>query len=107
MWWRKSKHNEAEIDDAEEQYNDSDNEDAGFAYKNNKQNFVVNFNKIVPPAMLFFMLYGPHGVATHNSDITSALSVEIKTIDYLAKTNKNMNTTSIRETRKKETVFVR
>ena len=95
------------MDDAEDQYNDSDNEDAGFQYKNNKQNFVINFNKFFPPAMLFFMLYGPYGVATHNFDLTPALSVETKTIDHIAKTNKNMNVTSMRETRKKETVFVR
>lgn len=57
--------------------------------------------------MLFFMMYGPYGVGTHNFDLTPALSVETKTIDHLAKTDKNMNTTSMRETKKKETVFVR
>ena len=57
--------------------------------------------------MLFFMLYGPYGVANHNFDITAALSTDSKGIDAAAKLHKNMNTTSMRESKKKEDVFVR
>lgn len=53
------------------------------------------------------MLYGPYGVANHNFDITAALSTDSKGIDAAAKLHKNMNTTSMRESKKKEDVFVR
>lgn len=62
----------------------------------------INRTKFVASAMIFFMLYGPYGVIAYNFDITSCLSTDSKGIDEQAKRYKNMNTTSMIETKKKE-----
>ena len=55
-----------------------------------------------PTAMLFFMMYGPYGVGVYNLDLTSAVSMETRAIDNVAKESKQLSTKFTREAKKEE-----
>lgn len=70
--------------------------------KRGEEKFQTNLNNFYPPALLFFILYGPYGVGAYNFDITNCLSVDSEGIDSFAKMNENMNKSSMKEKTTKE-----
>ena len=91
-------------DTVEAEYNEHEENEVGndVQSKRGEEKFQTNLNNFYPPALLFFILYGPYGVGAYNFDITNCLSVENKSIDLSAKTNKNMNKSSMKEKTTKE-----
>ena len=89
-----------EDDQREEQEDEYEEEEEQQQSKPKKSS--VNFNNFFPPAMLFFMLYGPYGVAAYNFQITNCLTMDTKSIDMAAKAHKRLNEKSLRGSVKEE-----
>lgn len=66
-----------------------------------------SFDDFFPAAMIFFMLYGPYGVGVHNFDVTSALTMDTKTLENDSRSSKQMNTKSMRQSQKEESTYAR
>ena len=85
---------------------DSDNEDAEDEDEDNDSVEYVSKKKLVPPALVTFMLLGPYGVACYGFEISAAFSVDTEAIEENAKTGM-YNTKSMKEEKKAATDLVR
>ena len=65
---------------------DSDNEDAEDEDEDNDSVEYVSKKKLVPPALVTFMLLGPYGVSSYGFEISAAFSVDTEAIEENAKT---------------------
>ena len=66
-----------------------------------------SYDDYFPAPMIFFMLYGPYGVGVNNFDVTSALTMDTKTLENDSRSSKQMNTKSMRQSQKDESTYAR
>lgn len=75
--------------------------------KKTKSNLSRSHNDFFPASMMFFMLCRLCGVGIHNFDITSALTMDTKNLENNARSSKQMNTKSMKQSQKEESTYTR
>lgn len=110
-----------EEEDEDQEYNEDEGEDSKVYSKlrddfdnpikvdskKPRGSYYKGLDSFFPASMLFFILYGPYGVERYGFPVVSALTTDTKTLEANARSSKDMNTKSMRQSQKEESAYAR
>ena len=106
-----------EEEDEDQEYNEDEGEDSKVrddfdnpikvVFKKPRGSYSKGHDSFFPASMLFFILYGPYGVERYGFPVESALTTDTKTLEGDARSSKDMNTKSMRQSQKAESTYAR
>lgn len=110
-----------EEEDEDQEYNEDEGEDSKVYsklrddfdnpikvdLKKPRGSYYKGLDSFFPASMLFFILYGPYGVERYGFPVVSVLTTDTKTLEGDARSSKDMNTKSMRQSQKEESTYAR